>query len=133
MQGMRSNISFPNGIRAKSLKYKGPGCSKKTIWRLVILLFILLVLLFQCNYHLQVDDFCVHVTCFILICHSSLLLFSHQAVWKPLKFINVLQTNESFLNKSKFLSLLSLCTFILGHYLGKCSSNFCTNINIKVY
>ena len=27
MQGMRSNISFPNGIRAKSRKFVGPGCS----------------------------------------------------------------------------------------------------------
>ena len=27
MQGMKSNISFQNDIRAKSQKYLGPGCS----------------------------------------------------------------------------------------------------------
>ena len=57
--------------------------------------------------------------------------FFHQVVWKPLKFINnVLQTNGSFLNESNFPSFLYLCTFILGHLLGKCSNNFCININI---
>ena len=48
--------------------------------------------------------------------------FFDQVVRKPLKFINnVLQTNVFFLNESNFPIFLSLCAFILGHCLGKCS------------
>ena len=148
MQWVRSNISFPNGIRAKSLKYVGPGCSlaspavKRILTvMLVILLFNLLVLLFKCNNRLQVDEIYTMRTWslrphYLLHTYLSLIcfLFFHQVVWKPLKFISdALQTNESFLNESNFPSFLSLCAFILGHCLGKCLNNFCINIVIKVY
>ena len=65
-------------------------CEKKLLVMLVnILLFILLVLLFKCKYHEQVDDitqyscdfFCFHITYFILIPHSSLLLFYFPSSW----------------------------------------------------
>ena len=141
MQGVKNNISFRNGIRVKSRKYVGPGCSpapsdvKDNLpVMLVISLFILLVILFKCKYHLQVDyitqyacDFSgVHITCFILICPCSLFFF--------VKFCNnALQTNERFLNESNFRSFLSLCTFILGNRLRKRSNNFCVNISIFSY
>ena len=91
-----------------------------------ILLSILLVLLFKCKYHQQVNDitqcscdfFCVHITCFILIytCPCFFFIF-HQVVCKPFKFIsNFLQTNETLVTKSNFSSFLSLCLFILGHH-----------------
>ena len=69
---MRSTISFPRSIGAKSQKYVGPGCSpapsvvKNNLLVMLgntsangsveftdvkILLFILLVLLLKCKYH----------------------------------------------------------------------------------
>ena len=50
------------------------------------------------------EFFCISLTCFILIYHSSLLF-----VWKPFRFINhVLWANESFLNDSNFPSSVYL-------------------------
>ena len=58
---------------------------------------------------------------YLRITDPGFFFIFHQVVGKPFKFINhVLQTNESFLNKSNFPSFLSLCVFILGHRLGKC-------------
>ena len=150
MQGVKNNISFRNGIRVKSRKYVGPGCSpapsdvKDNLpVMLVISLFILLVILFKCKYHLQVDyitqyacDFSgVHINCFYT--YLSLITASYffrQVLQKPLKFVNnVLQTKERFLNESNFRSFLSLCTFILGNRLRKRSNNFCVNISIFSY
>ena len=61
---------------------------------------------------------------FLFITHPCFFFIFHQVVWKPFKFINnVLQTNESLVNKSNFPSFLSLCLFILGHRLRKCLNN----------
>ena len=94
-----------------------------------ILLSILLVLLFKCKYHQQVNDitqyscdcFCVNITCFILIYTRPCFFFIfHQVVCKPFKFIsNFLQTNETLVTKSNSLSFLSLCLFILDHRSGQ--------------
>ena len=149
----RSTTRFPNGIGAKSRKYVGPGYTpapsavkNNLLIMLVnisendqveftdvkILLFILLVLLFKCKYHyitLYSCDFffalCLFITqpCFFFI--------FHQVVRKPFKFINNgIQANKSLANKSNFPSFLSLCVFLFGRRVGKCSSNFCIIINI---
>ena len=100
-----------------------------------ILLFVLLVILFKCKQHWQVDDisqclcefFCVLIIFFILIYHSSLFFFIfHQVVGKPFGFINhVLQKNENFLTESNFPSSLSLSLYIhSGPSLGKMSKQF---------
>ena len=107
---------------------------------LVILLFILLVLLFNANtinksiilHNTHANSFFAStlLALYLFVAHPYFFFF-HQVVWKPLKFINnILQTNGSFLNESDFPNFLPLFIFILGHRLGKCSNNFCININI---
>ena len=149
MQGMRSNVSFPNGIRVKSRKFVGSECSpapsavKNNLpVMLVILIFILLVLFFNVNFtnksiilhKTHVKFFASTLLALYLFVVHPCFFFFHQVVRKPLKFINnVLQTNESFLNVSKYHSFLSLCTLILSHRLRRCSNSFCIDINIFSY
>ena len=135
MQGVKSNISFPNGIRVKSRKYVGPGCSPapsdvKDNLPVMLVISLFIYQLFCLNVNTIYKLIILHNTHVIFLGYTLLalylfaahpcFLFFRQVLQKPLKFVNnVLQTNERFLNESNFRSFLSLCTFILGNRLRK--------------
>ena len=85
-----------------------------------------IILHYSCDFFLTtLLALCLFITqpCFFFI--------FHRVVPKPFKFINNgLQANKSLANKSNCPSFLSLCVFLFGRRVGKCSSNFCIIINI---
>ena len=155
MLAVRSVISFPIGIGAKSQNHVGPGKEQFAghvseylcewldwVYRYEDFTFHFTSSSFKCKHHQQVNNiYKIHVNfytftllaLYLFITHPCFFFIFHRVVRKPFKFINnVLQINESLVNESNFPSFLSFCVFILGRHLGKCPNNFRINININV-
>ena len=137
MLGMSSFTSFPNGIGTNFRKYIVPGCypapsvlKKQFAGHVIEYLCKWLGWVYWC------EDFTFHFTSsfvvntinksmilhyihviffastllalYLLSTHHCIFFIFHQVVWNRFKFIiNGLQTNESLVNESNFLSFFS--------------------------
>ena len=154
MLAVRSVISFPIGIGAKSRNYVGLGKEQFAghvseylckwldwVYRYEDFTFHFTSSSFKRKHHQQVNNiYKIHVNfyafrllaLYLFITHPCFFFIFHRVVRKPFKFVNnVLQINESLINELNFPSFLSFCVFILGRHLGKCPNNFRINININ--